>query len=87
MTETTAARTARVLRDAAQALEDGDDLMLMDEAAKMVRRSVDTLRYWRKFGGGPPSFRLGRRVVYRRRGVQEWIRQQAEQEAALSGGA
>lgn len=44
-----------------------------------------TLRYWRHAGIGPASFKLGRRVVYRRAEVERWI---AEQEkATLRGGA
>lgn len=43
-----------------------------------------TLRYWRHTGeGGPASFRIGRRVVYRRSECDRWI---AEQEATTSRG-
>jgi predicted DNA-binding transcriptional regulator AlpA len=35
---------------------------------------VGTLRYWRHGGtGGPPSFKLGRRVMYRRAEVEKWL--------------
>lgn len=38
---------------------------------------VRTFRHWDRIGkGGPPSFRLGRRVAYDRREVQKWIAQQ-----------
>lgn len=42
-----------------------------------------TLRYWRHAGIGPASFKLGRRVVYRREEVERWI---AEQEQATRRG-
>lgn len=45
---------------------------------------VGTLRYWRHANDGPPSFSLGRRVVYRREQVERWI---AVQEQATSRGA
>ncbi|MBH5141436.1 helix-turn-helix transcriptional regulator [Rhodococcus erythropolis] len=45
---------------------------------------VATLRYWRHKGDGPPSFRLGRRVVYRRADVDEWLR--AQEAATTRGG-
>lgn len=38
---------------------------------------VGTLRYWRHANkGGPPSFSLGRRVVYRREAVALWLEEQ-----------
>ena len=43
-----------------------------------------TWRYWASIGQGPPSFKLGRRRVWRRSVVQAWL---AEQEAAGRGGA
>lgn len=44
-----------------------------------------TLRYWRHRGeGGPPSFRLGRRVVYRRAEVDRWL--SAQESATTRGG-
>ncbi len=44
---------------------------------------VGTLRYWRHANEGPPSFSLGRRVVYRRDHVALWI---AAQERATQRG-
>jgi DNA-binding transcriptional MerR regulator len=48
-------------------------LLLMTEVAEQARTTVDTLRYWRHAGIGPPSFKLGRRVLYRSEDVEEWI--------------
>ena len=53
-----------------------DDLLLLPEVAEITRRSVDTLRWLRHRGEGPPGFRMGRRVVFRRGAVMEWIAQQ-----------
>jgi predicted DNA-binding transcriptional regulator AlpA len=42
----------------------------------MTRLSPGTLRYWRSCGDdvhGPKSFRLGRRVMYRRADVDKWM--------------
>ena len=39
---------------------------------------VGTLRYWRHTNEGPPSFCLGRRVVYRRDQVERWIETQEQ---------
>ena len=47
----------------------------------MLRTPVATLRYWRHLGTGPRSFRLGRRVLYRRDDLRTWI--DAQREAAV----
>ena len=58
------------------------ELLLMDEVAALIRVPVNTLRYYRQRGGGPPSFRVGRRVLYRRADVLDWIDQQRRNSAA-----
>ena len=50
------------------------DLLTLPEAAALVRAPESTLRYWRQRGDGPPSFRVGRRVLYRRDAVEAWLR-------------
>ena len=40
---------------------------------------ASTWRYWASIGQGPPSFRLGRRRVWRKAEVMSWL---AEQEMA-----
>ena len=49
------------------------DLLTIAEAAALLRAPVATLRYWRHLGTGPRSFRLGRRVLYRRDDLNDWI--------------
>lgn len=71
---------ARLLREAAPAAENQeDDLLLVPEIAALARVPLETVRFWRKEGSGPPMFRLGRRVVARRSAVLAWI---AAREAA-----
>ena len=43
------------------------------EVAALVRRTPETLRYWRHIGEGPVSFKLGRRVLYASVDVEQWI--------------
>ena len=57
-----------------------DDLLLLPEVAEITRRSIDTLRWLRHRGEGPSGFRMGRRVVFRRGAVMEWIAQQERQQ-------
>ncbi len=49
------------------------ELLTITEAALLLRAPVATLRYWRHLGTGPRSFRLGRRVLYRRDDLHAWI--------------
>lgn len=54
---------------------DGDHgILTLAEVAEMTRTNPATLRYWRSVGDcGPKSFKLGRRVLYRRADVEQWI--------------
>jgi predicted DNA-binding transcriptional regulator AlpA len=65
-------------------MNEPDDLLTTAEVALNLRAPVSTVRYWRYLDSGPKSFKLGRRVVYRRTDVHSWL---AEQEAAGSGRA
>ena len=62
-----------------------DDLLLLPEVAEITRRSIDTLRWLRHRGEGPPGFRIGRRVVFRRGAVMEWIAQQEREQLGGQG--
>ena len=35
-----------------------------EEVGELLRRSSETVRYWRHIGYGPKSFKVGRRVLY-----------------------
>lgn len=48
-------------------------VLTIDEAAALVRAPVATLRYWRHLNTGPRSFRAGRRVLYYRQDVEDWL--------------
>jgi hypothetical protein len=42
----------------------------------MTRLSEGTLRWWRAVGeGGPASFKLGIRVMYRLADVEKWLQE------------
>ena len=64
-------------------VERGDavNLLTAEEVSELTRVPAATLRYWRscRHGQGPPSFRVGRRVLYRREAVEQWV---SDQEAA-----
>jgi helix-turn-helix protein len=48
------------------ALPSGDDLVNTAEASKITTLAVSTLETLRCRGGGPPYYKISRRVVYRR---------------------
>lgn len=49
------------------------DLLYIEEAAPLAKKSVATMRWLRATGQGPRSGKLGRRVVYRREDVEAWV--------------
>ncbi len=59
------------------------DLLTTVEVGELLRRPAETLRYWRWRGEGPPSFKVGRTVVYDRRDVLQWL--DAQKAATCSG--
>lgn len=61
-------------------VSEASDLLGLGEAAALLGAPESTLRYWRWQGTGPESFKVGRRVVYRREALLAWV----ERQAALS---
>lgn len=59
------------------------EILNVKQASVMTGVAEATLRYWRHANEGPPSFKLGGRVVYRRSELERWI---TEQEAATVRG-
>jgi predicted DNA-binding transcriptional regulator AlpA len=49
------------------------DILFIEEAAPLARKSVATMYYLRSIGQGPKCGKLGRRLVYRRSDVESWI--------------
>lgn len=66
-------------------VHDHPDLLTVPEVASWLRTPEATLRYWRHAGIGPRSLRIGRRVMYRRSDVADWI--DAEAARTSRGGA
>lgn len=47
--------------------------MTTQEVADMLRTPVETVRYWRHVKKGPPSFKVGRKVLYERSDVEAFV--------------
>jgi excisionase family DNA binding protein len=56
-------------------LADGDCLLTTADLAAYLNVPVETVRAWRARGTGPPGFRMGRGMRYRRSKVDAWIEQ------------
>ncbi|WP_372476701.1 helix-turn-helix transcriptional regulator [Pseudonocardia terrae] len=63
----------------------GGRILSISEAAARLGRSPDTLRYWRRRREGPPSFKIGRRVVFYEHELDAWV--EAQRLASLPEGA
>jgi len=50
-----------------------DDLLTTEEVAEIFRVPVATIRKWRNERTGPPGFRVGKYVRYRRSAVDLYI--------------
>lgn len=50
-----------------------DDLLTIEEVAEIFRVPVATVRKWRNDRTGPPGFRVGKYVRYRRSAVERHI--------------
>lgn len=63
-----------------QADIEGGELLTVPEVIALTRVPEGTLAYWRSIGKGPAWFRVGgRRVVYERAVVTEWLTKQKSQ--------
>jgi excisionase family DNA binding protein len=58
---------------------EADELMSPDQLAEALGISVRTLYNWRSLRKGPPGFRVGRAVRYRRSDVKTWLDAQAQE--------
>jgi predicted DNA-binding transcriptional regulator AlpA len=48
-------------------------LLTLAQIHERTGTPLATLRYWRSRGEGPPTFRLGRRIVAFEEDVERWI--------------
>lgn len=59
-------------------------LITLDEAAEYLRKTPAQLRWMRHAGTGPKSAKIGGRVMYRQKDVDDWIDAQFDAEAAAA---
>ena len=61
-------------------MESLDPLLTVPELANYLGVPVATIYGWRYRGEGPPGFRVGRHLRYRRSDVEAWITKQRQPE-------
>ena len=71
----------------ARRLNDGDQILDLNEAATFVRKPEGTMRYYRHLGIGPHSFRHGRNVAYWKTDLILWLAEEAAQPDGRPDGA
>ena len=49
------------------------EYLTLTEASELIRTPTATLYQWRTNKIGPPSLKVGRRVLYRRSDLDEWL--------------
>ena len=57
-----------------------EPLMSLVELSEMLGVPVNTLYGWRVRGEGPPGYRVGRHVRYRRSAVDAWLETQTDRQ-------
>ena len=67
--------------------ENDSESMLLPEVAQLTRLPTSTLRWMRHKGEGPPAAKAGRRLVYRRADVLEWLAELKREQQAGAGDA
>jgi excisionase family DNA binding protein len=57
-----------------------DELLTPQELAALLKLPLGTIRKQRAEGTGPPGFRVGKHVRWRRGDVMEWLEKQQEKD-------
>ena len=60
-------------------------LLSLTDLAEFLSVPVTTLYQWRHRGEGPPGYRIGRHVRYRRAEVEAWLATQTDEYRRASG--
>lgn len=50
-----------------------DEYLTTSEVAELLKTPSNTLHKWRTRDYGPPAAKVGRRLLYRRTDVLEWV--------------
>ena len=62
-------------------MDDFDPLLSANQLEELTGTRASTWRYWAAIGAGPASFKVGRRRVWRRSTVDQWLAKQEQASA------
>jgi hypothetical protein len=68
-----------MIKTASIPVGNNEDFLTLPEVAEILRVPVNTLRWWRQRGDGPPFFRIGRHLVTTIGDLRDWIQEQKQQ--------
>ena len=71
----------RALEDSARAALPAAEYLTAPQLEQITGTPASTWRYWAHIGAGPASFKLGRRRVWKRAIVLQWLEAQEKQGA------
>lgn len=55
-----------------------DDWLTTPEVAELLRVTVRTVHDWRQQRTGPPAYRVGRQLLWKRAEVERWMESQRD---------
>jgi excisionase family DNA binding protein len=58
------------------------EYLTLTEASELIRTPTATLYQWRTKKIGPPSIKVGRRVLYKRADLKAWLDSKTTEKAA-----
>ena len=61
------------IKDVQTSTNDPQELLTAEETADLVRLPLSTLYVFNSQGVGPPRYKVGRRVLYVRSEVMQWV--------------
>lgn len=64
-----------------------DEWLTLKDVAERLHVAPRTVYAWREEGGGPPGFRVGRRLLFRPDEVDGWVRARADVPASQPAAA
>lgn len=64
-------------------MQSTERLMTLADLSEMLGVPVNTIYGWRSRGEGPPGYRVGRHVRYRRAAVDAWLETQTDHQRVV----